>query len=255
MAVQRKAAEEEHDQLIREQAARREAELALRRRDEFLSVAAHELKTPMTSLRLATQLLLRQADLDVGIVVAKLDRGLQSIDDQASKLARLVTQLLETTRLDAGRLVLERQTENVTELVRKVVEQAQARTSRHEIVLSAPPCVLVSVDALRLEQVLTNLLDNAVKFSPQGGRIDVTVSVLTPGRVQLSVRDRGIGIPLEHRDGIFDRFYQAHTDSYRSGMGLGLYISRQIVELHGGRLEVGFPPDGGTCLVAHLPTG
>jgi two-component system sensor histidine kinase VicK len=114
---------------------------------------------------------------------------------------------------------------------------------------------LIKADQLRLEQVLTNLLDNAIKYSPEGGPIDIELVVPNDLMVSLSVTDKGLGIPLEHRDHIFDLFYQAHSKRKLGGMGLGLYISREIVELHGGKLEVGFPPDRGTCFTLHLPVG
>lgn len=115
-----------------------------------------------------------------------------------------------------------------------------------------PPRLPARVDALRLEQVLTNLLDNAIKYSPDGGTITVTLGQ-TAAELCVSVRDHGLGIPAEQRGRIFDRFFQAHQDGHRSGMGLGLYISKQIVDLHGGEITVEFPADGGTCFVVHLP--
>jgi signal transduction histidine kinase len=117
------------------------------------------------------------------------------------------------------------------------------------------PEVRAAVDALRLEQVIANLLDNALKFSPDGGRIEVELSTPTAGTVCLAVRDYGLGIPPERRGRIFDRFYQAHAEEHRSGLGVGLYVSRGIVQLHGGRIWAEFPPDGGTRFVVSLPTG
>jgi signal transduction histidine kinase len=112
--------------------------------------------------------------------------------------------------------------------------------------------VHAQVDPLRLEQVLANLIDNAIKYSPDGGPIDVT---LTAGgdELQIVVTDEGIGVPPEHRERIFDRFYQAHGERRFGGMGLGLYISRQIVELHGGVLKAEHPREGGTWIVLRLP--
>ena len=112
------------------------------------------------------------------------------------------------------------------------------------------------VDPLRLEQVLSNLVGNAIKYSPDGGPIALTLAVDPGGAtVRLAVRDWGLGIPEERRAHIFDRFYQAHADHHRSGLGLGLYISREIVALHGGRLEAEFPADGGARFIVTLPTG
>jgi signal transduction histidine kinase len=123
--------------------------------------------------------------------------------------------------------------------------------------LRAPAEVPIWADPLRIEQVVTNLLDNAIKYSPEGGPIEVDVDSVEPGTVRLAVRDHGIGVPPEHRGQIFERFYQAETvpTKHASGMGLGLYISRQIVELHDGRIAAEFPPDGGTRFVVTLPTG
>ena len=117
-----------------------------------------------------------------------------------------------------------------------------------------PGPVLAVVDPLRLEQVLTNLVDNAIKYSPRGGPIEVELSTPDPDTLHLAVRDHGVGIPPESRPRIFDRFYQVDPVlQHSSGMGLGLYISQQIVALHGGRIEVEAPPDGGTRVIVRLP--
>jgi signal transduction histidine kinase len=133
------------------------------------------------------------------------------------------------------------------------VEAAQAQTERHEVVLTAPDPVWAEVDAVRFEQVVTNLLDNAVKFSPAGGRIEVELAEREPGWIEIAVRDHGLGVPDRHRPHLFERFYQAHGDDYRSGMGLGLYISREIVSMHGGHMAVEFPEDGGTRFRVQMP--
>ncbi|MBI4493700.1 MAG: PAS domain S-box protein [Chloroflexi bacterium] len=253
--TQRRRAEEERAQLIREQAARAEAEAALRTRDEFLSVAAHELKTPVTSLRGFAQLVLRQLDKAGAIDPERVRRSLRAIVQQSDKLSRLVGQLLDLSRIEAGKLALEPELVDLVPLVAGAAAVARATTSSHTVRVRAPAQVLALVDPLRLEQVLTNLLDNAIKFSPEGGQVEVEVAQPGATTVYLAVRDHGVGIPSEHRARIFDRFYQAHAGDYRAGMGLGLYISRQIVELHGGELVAEFPPDGGTCFVVYLPTG
>jgi signal transduction histidine kinase len=238
-----------------ERAARQEAEAALRLRDEFLSVAAHELKTPIAGLQLAVQYLRRLLDKGAAPEPGRLRQSLGAVNEKAAKASRLVAQLLETSRLELGRLLLELRVVDLSDSAAGVVEQAQTGTSRHELALSAAPEAHVFADALRLEQVLANLLDNAIKFSPKGGRIEVEVSAPEEGTVQLAVRDRGLGIPPEHREHIFDRFHQAHAREHRSGLGLGLHVSRGIVELHGGRIWAEFPPDGGTRFVVSLPTG
>ena len=112
---------------------------------------------------------------------------------------------------------------------------------------------MVLVDQLRLEQVLANLLDNATKFSPGNTLVELSLEPTDSSEARIAVRDRGLGVPPEHRDRIFDRFYQAHNDSHRSGLGLGLYISKQIVDLHHGRIRAEFPSSGGTCFIIDLP--
>jgi PAS domain S-box-containing protein len=243
----------EHARLYEEaQRARRDAdsaEAALRARDEFLSVAAHELKTPMTSAKVAAQLL--QRTFRTTTLSPVQQRSLETIDRQITKLGRLVVQLLDTVRLQSGSFALQLEDVDLSTLVRDVAEEARAISDRHEIVVEAPETLHATADSLRLEQVLLNLLDNAVKFMPDGGRIDVRL-VRTASTAVLSVRDRGLGVSPEHRTRLFDRFYQAHPD--RSGMGLGLYIARQIVERHGGTIYAENPGDGiGTRFVISLP--
>src|SRR5688572_26467500 len=102
-------------------------------------------------------------------------------------------------------------------------------------------------------QVVSNLLDNAIKFSPGGGQIEVEISSSKRGPARFVVRDHGVGIPPDDRPHIFERFYQAQSGDLRAGLGLGLYVSRQIVERHGGRIEAEFPDDGGTRMVVSLP--
>lgn len=241
-----------NDRLRQEIAERIRAEQS---RDEFISLAAHELKTPLTGLRGFAQLLLRQIDKNVTIDQPMLKRSLQAIHQQSEKLSRLVSQLLDVSRLEGGQLRLERAMTDVTVLIQSVASDARASTTRHTIFVDAPSSVMLPVDPLRLEQVLTNVLDNAIKYSPEGGPITVDVSEADDW-VQITVTDRGIGVPPEHRARVFDRFYQVDPRPDRlGGMGLGLYISRQIVELHGGRLEMEFPEEGGTRVRIHLPRG
>jgi PAS domain S-box-containing protein len=224
------------------------AEAALRARDEFISVAAHELKTPLTSAKVAAQLLKRS--LRGSALTTAQQRSIDTVDRQIGKLGRLVVQLLDTVRLQSGKLALNIEDVDFAALVREAADEARALSDRHEIVVEAPETLPAMLDALRLEQVLLNLLDNAVKFMPDGGRIDVKLEKSITTAV-LSVRDRGLGMAPEHRTRVFERFYQAHPD--RSGMGLGLYVARQIVERHGGTIYAESPPDGGTLFVISLP--
>lgn len=233
----------------------RETQTAVHARDEFLSVAAHELKTPVTSLKGFAQLALRRLNADGWVDPEALRKALETVDRQSDKLTSLVGQLLDISRIEAGRLVLNRQPIDLVEMLNGLVASARTRTVRHTIVLDAPATAHAVVDAVRIEQVMTNLLDNAIKYSA-GGEIRVELSVPRPESVQLGLRDHGVGIPLDKRHHVFDRFYQAHDGTHESsltGMGLGLYISRQIVELHGGTIHAEFPPDGGSRFVVTLP--
>jgi signal transduction histidine kinase/DNA-binding response OmpR family regulator len=232
----------------------REAQRALDLRDEFLSVAAHELRTPITSLQGFAQLLMRQIDKQSGIDPGYLRKVIARLDQQSQKLAYLSAQLLDVSRVQAGQLKLDIQDVNVVDLIDNLVSSIQVTTNQHAIKLYSPADdIRVCVDPIRLEQVLTNLIGNAIKYSPDGGLIDVGINLPTPEFVSLSVKDCGIGIPAEHRHEIFAPFYQAHEGNPYGGMGLGLYISRQIVELHSGTIEAQFPLEGGTCIVVKLP--
>ena len=249
--IARKRAENERMQLLREQSARAQAEAGIRARDEFLQIAAHELKTPVTALRAQTQMLARrferkQAD------VQQLGDGLAVISEQSEKLSRLIIQLLDVSRIGDGKLVIDPQLCDLAACVRNVVSATQVVTDRHHLVVHAPAQAMSVVDELRIEQVLANLLNNAIRYSPDGGQIEVDVGDGPGDQICIAVRDHGIGIPPEHRERIFDRFYQAHAGRL-GGMGLGLFISAEIVRQHGGDLSMDAPPDGGARFVMVLP--
>lgn len=223
-------------------------------KDDFLSTAAHELKTPVTSLRGFAQTLLRQQEKLGAPEPQRLAQTLHIIDEQSQKLARIVNELLDVTRIEDGTLQQERQLVDVVGIVEGVAAAARLQTTRHTIRVVAPARVEIFADPLHIEQVIANLMDNAVRYSPDGGPIDIAVAV-GDGAVEIAVRDHGIGIPPEKRAHLFGRFYRAHQGGERSGLGLGLYISNQIVAMHGGRIAVDFPPDGGARFVVTLPPG
>ena len=165
--------------------------------------------------------------------------------------------LFRSSRLQSGKLAIERTPSDVSGLLRDVVEASRSQLKDHTLVARLPTELWASLDPLRIEQVLTNLIDNAIKYSPDGGQIDVVLDCDEAlNSIVLTVRDHGVGVPPEHRAHIFDRFYQAHAGgplTSMAGMGLGLYISRQIVELHNGSIRAEFPDDGGTRFVVTLP--
>lgn len=224
---------------------------AIHVREEFLSIAAHELKTPITAVRATAQLMMRYFTHADTVDLELLRRYLESIVLQSHRLGRLVEQLLDVTRLETGRLTLAPVPTDLSQLVAGTVEHIRLQFPGRAIVVETPTVVAV-IDPLRIEQIVINLIDNALKYSPPEAEVDVRV-----GRENevafIGVRDHGTGIPEEHRGKIFDRFYRATSDTHHTGLGLGLYISRQIVELHGGTLTAEFPSSGGSYFIARFP--
>lgn len=232
-----------------------EAQQAIAVREDFLSMAAHELKTPVTSLRGFAQVLVRQLDRKGEISPERLRRGLDTINQQSERLFRLIARLLDLSKLDAGKLVLEPEITNLTPIIERVADGLSITTDIHRIEIEAPEAVYALVDPLRFEQVVTNLVDNAIKYSPEGGLIKVSLERQPElHNIRLVVKDQGIGIPPVHRERIFEPFYQAQSRGF-AGIGMGLYITRQIIELHGGKIELEFPDEGGTAFIVTLPGG
>jgi signal transduction histidine kinase len=239
---------------------RAQAELrgALRARDEFLSIASHELRTPVAGVKAAAQILLRaraRGTLDE----ARLERSLSTLNAAADRIARLTDDLLDVARLRTGRLSLEPRPLDVRALIQEVVDRGRDHLEDgvHEVVVDAASDLgWVEADAGRLEQVVTNLVDNAVKYSPAGGTVRLTLRNLDDG-VRLDVADQGIGLPPGAEQTIFEPFGRAPNAAARQvpGMGLGLFICRQIVERHGGRIWAESPgEDRGTTVSIWLPT-
>ncbi|HEX5416836.1 MAG TPA: ATP-binding protein [Chloroflexota bacterium] len=250
--TERQRATEERIRLAGEREARLAAEESVRMRDEFLGVAAHELKTPVTSLLLQTQLLARRLRKDGTLEPASVSRALVLVEEQSQKLAELVSKLLDVSRIANGRLALDCQAIDVARLVAGVVGRIGLLSPDRRFTLSAPEALVAVVDPLRLEQVVTNLLDNAVKYSSDGP-IEITVSQPDDAHLRIAVRDYGPGVPDAERENLFARFYQVATRGHHGGMGLGLYVSKQIAQLHGGDLTAEFPPEGGSQFVVTLP--
>jgi signal transduction histidine kinase len=230
----------------------RELAAAVAARDEFLSVAAHELKTPVTVLRAYAQLLLRDARRERPVGPERLASALDAIEQQTGKLHQLVTRLLDTAQIESGKLRIEPVATDLAALVHAALARQRTNTT-HDLRYVGPEQLETMVDPLRFEQVLTNLLDNAAKFSPEGGAVTVELAQDDARGVQLSVTDQGIGIPAEQREVIFDRFYQGQGSRHLSGLGLGLYISSEIVALHGGAIHIEEPEQGGARFVVALP--
>jgi signal transduction histidine kinase len=234
--------------------ARRTAEAAVCTRDHFLAIAAHELKTPLTSVIGYTQVLNNRISLKGGLP----DRErqiVQSIDSQARRLHQLIDSLLDLSRIQTGRLSIQRQALDIAQLARRVVDEIRLTIDQHTIVVQAPDEPLViDGDELRLEQVLQNLLQNAIKYSPDGGEIRVTVEACDH-QACIAVTDQGIGIPQAARGQVFQRYYRAdNIDPQRlSGMGIGLYVVQEIVSLHAGAIELTSGDHSGSTFTVCLP--
>lgn len=217
----------------------------------FISVITHELKTPVALIKGYVSTLRREdATWDRQII----DDSLAVIEDEADRLTELIDNLLDASRLQMGVLALNYSDVNIGSLINRVAERFRTQTQSHRIVVDLPdnfPVVLG--DDHRLGQVLSNLLANAIKYSPKGGAITITGKVLSQ-QVVICVSDQGPGIASNDLPHIFDRFYRSSEAAKTTkGAGLGLYLTRAIVEAHGGRIWVDPAPDGGAKICFSLP--
>lgn len=219
-------------------------------KDQFVRVAAHELKTPIAIMKGYAQLLLRSG----GELPAPLVGSLVAIERGANRIDRLVNDLLDLSQLQLGAMEIRSETVDLVALVDVVTRRAAQSTKRHRIRVLEVASVVVRGDRARLEQVLGNLIDNAIRYSPRGGDIEVT-AVMHDDAVEVSVRDRGVGIPFVKQERVFQRFYRPHTDTPYDygGMGVGLYISREIVERHGGSMWFESKEGSGSVFSFRLP--
>ncbi|MEH2078664.1 MAG: PAS domain S-box protein [Nostoc sp.] len=250
----RKQAEQEREELLkREQAARADAETANRMKDEFLATLSHELRTPLNAILGWTQLL-RTRKFDQ----ATTGQALEIIERNTRSLAQLIEDVLDVSRIIRGTLHLSMEQIELVSVVEAAIDTMYLAAQAKEISIKCKFDLKVEVvvgDANRLQQVVWNLLSNAVRFTPKGGRVDVQLECIE-SYVQIRVSDTGAGIAAEFLPHVFERFRQADSSSTRShgGLGLGLAIVRHLVELHGGTVSVESPGIGkGATFVVSLP--
>jgi PAS domain S-box-containing protein len=229
-----------------ERETQRGLEEASRLKDEFLSMASHELRTPVTSIKIFAELAARRPEAVQPKFMATLLR-------QADQLVSLVNDLLDVSRLQLGRMPAEMKVLDLASLVREFCTRSRPLFGQRLLCRSQDEAILVEGDAMRLEQVFSNLLDNAVKYSPEGGQVSLRVSRLGD-KALIEVTDQGIGIEPEALPHIFERFYKpASQQSVYSGLGVGLYICKEIVERHGGRIWAESEPGKGSTFYLELP--
>ncbi|HEU5422054.1 MAG TPA: HAMP domain-containing sensor histidine kinase, partial [Nitrolancea sp.] len=232
-----------------------QAQDAVEVRERFLSMASHELKTPLTTIKALGQLLERlsgQPELDRSRQARLMRQLLQSTE----RFEELVNDLLDVSRIQQQRLALHPEALDLRELAGEVLDrfgESSERTDEHRLVLEAPEPVLGEWDASRLDQVLTNLISNALKYSPGGGEVRVTVRQVGE-RAEVTVADQGIGITAEELRILFQPFSRGErVRAQVEGTGLGLYITHEIVEQHGGTVTVASQPDVGSRFSVRLP--
>jgi PAS domain S-box-containing protein len=253
--TERKQAQRELETLVvAEQRLRAEAERANRAKDEFLAIVSHELRSPLNALRGWSHLLATTRPLDDTL----MDRAAKAIKRNVDHQTRLIDDLLDTSRIVSGKLTIERRVVNLAETVHAALDAARPLAAAKGIELRfvpGEPDTLVIGDAGRLQQLASNLLSNAVKFTPEQGKVTVTL-YRNAERVQLQVRDNGIGIAPEFLPHVFDRFSQADTSAARraGGLGIGLALVRHIALLHGGQVRADSPGAGrGATFTVDLP--
>jgi len=223
-------------------------------RSALLASVSHELQTPISIIKAYASTLARP---DVEWSQQTVRDKLQAIEEESDRLSELVTKILYTSCLEAGSLTLNRLVIDLPKEAHKVAKRLGEQTEIHRVEIDFPPeFPSVLADPEKIGEVLTNLVENATKFSPQGGTI-IIKGETSENEVSVTVADEGIGIPLRDQERVFNRFYRVEFSSARptQGTGLGLYICKTVIEAHGGRIWVESELGKGSCFTFTLPTG
>lgn len=220
-------------------------------KDEFIGIASHELKTPITSIKAYTQLLnlrfQKAQDIRSSALVTKMDA-------QLCKLTNLVNDLLDVTKIEGGKLQFHEAEFDLNELIEEIVEETQRTTSNHKIQMKLGKSQALFGDRDRIGQVVTNFITNAIKYSPLATSLIVRTRA-TPAKIVVSVQDFGIGIPEDKKEKVFERFYRVEGEKQETfaGMGIGLYVSREIISRHGGEVWIDSEVGAGSTFYFSLP--
>lgn len=234
--------------LLQEIEYRKDAE---RKKDEFISIASHELKTPLTSIKGFLQLLER--NIERGNKVA-IDHQLNKVQNQVEKLNELVSDLLDLSKIESGELKFNKQYFSLDNLLDECIENIEQANNSFTIKKIGKAGRNIFGDEMRIEQVIVNFLTNAIKYSPGTNLIEIKV-VADPGKIYVGVKDFGIGMTEKHFDNVFDKYYRVEETSLRfQGLGMGLFICKQIIERHGGEIGVISKPGAGSEFYFYLPT-
>jgi len=223
-----------------------------KQKDSFIGIVSHELKTPLTSIKAYLQLIQAKAAL---VQEPFFMQALQKVNHQLNTMTRMINTFLNLPRLESGKLELNKQAFDLNELVEEIVVECQFITTHHEIQFQSKGPQMISADRDKISSVLINLISNAEKYAPLGKVIQVR-TFSTNDEVGFSVQDQGIGIKLEDKERLFDRYFRLVTEQSKnvSGFGIGLYISQEIVRLHQGYISIDSIPGEGSTFSVHLPS-
>lgn len=231
------------------------ANQAIQIRDEFMSISSHELRTPLTPLKMQIQTLARHIDKGTFKTIPEenLKKMVQIADRQVNRITSLVDDLLDVSRISTGKLTLNLENLDLVQVIKEVIERynPQVQNAQSEFRLKLPDAITLDVDKLRIEQVLINLITNALKYAPKS---PISIELFSEGGMAvIKIADTGPGISQEDQKRIFDRFERVSSENSQTGLGLGLYIVNQIVSAHDGKIEVQSELGKGTTFIISLP--
>lgn len=228
-----------------------------KRKENFLKMVSHELKTPITSIKGYTQLLLSfmEGDDDIPWASLPIKPSLERIDSQITRLTRLISEMLDIDRIEDGQLFLQLENFNLNDLVKDTIKDMEYAYQFSNIALEIESNCMISADRDRIGQVLINFITNAIKYSPEDKNIEIKIFQTTAKEVSVRVKDHGIGIDKKDQKNIFKRFYRVSgtNEETFSGFGIGLYLAKEIVERHNGSISVGSKKGEGSIFTFSLP--